>query len=425
MALRTTSSQPRKRKARAPAQGRSRGHQPSARTLLQLLDDKVEEYTVQDWRLRNLRLVEVLADMKLLDLEVVPKEAHRVLTDLLIHVMNGAATDPQNAGHVRAQNENILHYGITARLSPERLSVVLEAGFIHDLNKAMGEPLRGDEFGVRDQHGRLVPLMTTMAQIVGLNHLGDRTRSAIHAATKLTKGALSPEVARAIDQCIVHHGLGSSKFIQDLVEGRNSWWGSEFIDPDTHQRKLVHPAQPPLTLESVVHDLADSTQQMQGGAAWLMKYPAGFWRASGRSLADMLSGRDQSKHEDIPMSLRLQIDVETETCHAIIEDARARQILTDALAEKLLRAVKAATASSREWIDNDPEYLGRKDGESVYHDVARTLRVSAEAAHKKLECALAGSDECAALEPIVWQSGRRVDLARAKALASMITSLQS
>src|SRR5262245_18261914 len=117
MALRRTTTQPRKRKSRAPAPSRSaRNQRTNARALLDLLDDKVEEYTVHDWRQRNLRLVEVLAEMKLIDLDVVSKEAHRVLTELLIHVMNAAATDPQNAGHVRAQNENILHYGLTAHL---------------------------------------------------------------------------------------------------------------------------------------------------------------------------------------------------------------------------------------------------------------------------------------------------------------------
>jgi hypothetical protein len=420
MALRTTTP-PRKRKTRAHTPARSsRQPRTSARTLIDLLDDKVEEYTVNDWRKRNLRLADMLAEMKLIDPTIVSKEAHRVLTDLLIHVMNAAATDPQNAGHVRAQNENILHYGITARLSTRSLSIALEAGFIHDLNKAMGEPLRRDDFGVRDQRGRLVPMMTTMAQIVGLNHLGDRTRSAIEAAARLPKGALAPEIARAIDMCIIHHGLGSSKFIQDLMEGRNAWWGDEFVDHETKTRKLVHPSQPPLTLESVIHDLADSTQQMQGGAAWLMKYPAGFWRASGRSLANMLSGRGQAKDEDIPMSLRLQIDVETATCKGIIEDARRREIVSDDLAARLERAVKDATASSVEWIDDSPDYLANKTGESVYHDVAHSLRIAPEQAKKKLELAIAGRPESAELEPIVWESGRRVDLDRAKALAAVI-----
>src|SRR5207237_850121 len=144
-----------------------------------------------------------------------------------------------------------------------------------------------------------------------------------------------------------------------------------------------------------------------GGAAWLMKYPAGFWRGSGRSLADMLSGRDQSKDSDIPMSLRLQIEVETATCGAILEEARAKGIVDADQSARLEKAVKDATASSAEWIDDSPEYLARKDRESVYHDVSRSLRISPEQAKARLNEAVAGTPECSALEPIVWESGRR------------------
>src|SRR5690349_1754449 len=91
----------RKLPARAPSKTEFRPDPPS---LLALLDDELDEYTVGDWRSRNLRLTEILSELGLYDQDAVPYEAHRMLTDSLIHVLNGAATDPQNAGHVRAQN---------------------------------------------------------------------------------------------------------------------------------------------------------------------------------------------------------------------------------------------------------------------------------------------------------------------------------
>ncbi|MCK6544789.1 hypothetical protein L6R52_02905 [Myxococcota bacterium] len=404
-------------RTRAPSKT---GRGETSRSLVRLLDDDLDHYTVHDWRVRNLRLYDELVDLGFVDPHVVPAEAHRFLTEALIQVMNGAATDPQNAGHVRAQNENILHFGLAARVPKRTLTIALAAGFIHDLNKAMGEPLRQDELGVRDVRGRLVPMMTTMAQIVGLNHLGERTRSTLAAATRLSKGALDREVFAAIDRCIVHHGLGSSRFIRELVAGKNPWWGEEFVDPVTGVQKLVHPAQPPLTLESVIHDLADSTQQMQGGAAWLMKYPAGFWRGSGRSLADMLSGGDPDADAAVPMSLRLQIDVETATCREIIVSAEAANIIDAALAVKLLDAVGEATRSSRQWIEDDAEYLADRDGESVYHDLGRALGVAPETARDKLAATISGTPEADELETVLWRSGRRVDLQRARDLAHRI-----
>lgn len=419
MARRPPASSPRRRAARGPSSAK-RAPDAGRTRLFELLDDKVEDYTVSDWRDRNLSLSKRLADLGLIDREIVPPEAHRALTESLIHVLNGAATDPQNAGHVRAQNENIVHYGLHARLSPKSLTIALEAGFIHDLNKAIGEPLRQDELGVRDPRGRLVPAITTMAQSVGLNHLGERTRAAIVAATRLKAGALAPEVAKDIDRCIVHHGLGSSRFIQDLLEGKNAWWGAEFVDPNTGERRLIHPEQPPLTLESVVHDLADSTQQMQGGAAWLLKYPAGFWRASQRSLADMLSGGDGVAEDGIPMSLRLQSRVETATCNEIIDLAEKQAILDSARGSSLRKAVTEATASSERWICDSADYLADPGGMSVYHDVGRALGTSAEDAHGQLAQAIIGSAQCDVLERLVWESAARVDRDRARSLADRI-----
>src|SRR6185295_17385277 len=134
---------------------------------------------------------------------------------------------------------------------------------------------------------------------------------------------------------------------------------------------------PPNSLESVIHDLADSTQQMQGGAAWLMKYPAGFWRASGRSLADMLSGGsvESSTLGSVPLSLRLQIAVETATCEEIIVVAEEAQLIDLDRGRALRKAVDEATDSSALWIEDTPEYLADPDGVSVYHDVGRALGV--------------------------------------------------
>lgn len=396
------------------------GRGDTSRSLVRLLDDDLDHYTVHDWRGRNLRLFDELVELGLVDAHVLPPESHRFLTEALIQVMNGAATDPQNAGHVRAQNENVLHFGLAAGVPKRTLTIALAAGFVHDLNKAMGEPLRQDEWGVRDARGKLVPMMTTMAQIVGLNHLGERTRSTLVAATRLSKGALDRDVFAAIDRTIIHHGLGSSRFIRELVDGKNPWWGEEFVDPSTGIRKLVHPAQPPLTLESVIHDLADSTQQMQGGAAWLMKYPAGFWRGSGRSLADMLSGGDPHADAAVPMSLRLQIDVETATCRELVQAAEVAGIIDVPLGVKLLDAVGEATRSSRQWIEDDPEYLADRDGESVYHDLGRALGLPPESARDRLASTMPGTPEADELETVLWRSGRRVDLGRARDLAHRI-----
>jgi hypothetical protein len=338
------------------------------------------------------------------------------LTETLIHYRVGAAIDPQNAGHVRAQNENVVHFGIIAGVPQETLTIALTAGFIHDLNKAVGEPLRHDEWAVRNDRGDVVPVMTTMAQIVGLNHLGSRTRRAIVDVVHMKNG-FSLEIADRIDRCIIHHGLGSSRFIRDLIDGKNPWWGSEFVDA-TGARKMIHTDQPPLTLESVIHDLADSAQQMQGGGAWMMKYPSGFWAGSGRSFADMISGGEDDG--DVPMSLRRQMEVETETCHAIIGDARRAQLIDDATVELLRKAVDESIFWSRQWIDDSEEHLREPDGRSVYHDLGRKLGLSPHAARARLRAASPGTPAGDAVEDLIWESGRRVDSDRATGLAKLI-----
>lgn len=387
-------------------------------SIVDLLDDDVADYTLADWRRRNLVFYERLVEHGLFDPALVPFEAHKYLVDTLIRVRVGAATDPQNAGHVRAQNENVVHYAAAAGVSREVLSISLSAGFIHDLNKALGEPLRTDEFAVRDGDGRIVTSMTTMAQIVGLNHLGERTRRAINATTRLRDGAIAPEIADRIDRCIVHHGLGSSRFIQELIDGKNEWWGDEFVDAETGERKLVHPAQPPLTIESVIHDLADSTQQMQGGAAWLMKYPAGFWRASKRSYFDMLTDTVVPDEGGIAMSLAGQIEVETATCEEIIARGVAQEVIDATLADRLRAAVGTAIVSSQRWHDHTD--LANDEGESVYHDVAAVLNITREEALERLRDATPGTPEGDAIEDVIWDSGRKLDRKRARDLAHRI-----
>lgn len=388
--------------------------------LLSLFDEDVAGYSLSDWRQRNLRLFELLEQRGLVDAQTVPRPALEFLLQRLLHLRVGAATDPQNAGHVRAQNENVLHFGLSAKVPRRTLSIALVAGYIHDLNKAFREPLRTDAFAVRDQDGAVVPLMLSMAQIVGLNHLGDRTRRELVAATQLSLGALDPQVAQAIDRCIVHHGLGSSQFICELIEGRNAWWGDEFVDHETGVRKLVHPPQPELTLESVVHDLADSAQQMQGGVAWLMKYPAGYWRGLGRSYADMLTGRDDDAGASVPMSLQHQIKVEAQTCAEIIEAGQLKGVVDETTASALRAAVLQAIRPSLAWIDDAPQTLARAEGETVYHDVAEGLGITAAQACSRLAAAAPGTVEVDLLEESIWQSGRRLDRRRAHLLTRVV-----
>ncbi len=387
---------------------------------VELFDDDLGSYSLEAWRARNLAIYALLARQGLIDPKIVPEGAHRYLTDQLIHIRVGAANDPQNAGHVRAQNENVIHYALAAAASPATLTIALEAGFIHDLNKAFGEPLRADAYAVRDAHGRPLRVMSTMAQIVGLNHLGARTRGALDAATRLAQDPLSAEVAAAIDRCIIHHGLGSSRFIKDLVQGQNPWWGDEFVDTQTGAPRIIHPPQPPLTIESLIHDLADSTQQMQGGAAWLMKYPAGFWRASGRSFADMLS-RPGTPEDTVPMSLRHQIEVETDTCRQLIDQALDNALISPSAAERLRQAVDAAAESSRAWLDDRPQTLAGP-AQTAYHDLAQAWGVSAEQAHLRLQNATPGTPEGDHAEELLWRSGRRLDRERAKDLARAVES---
>jgi hypothetical protein len=387
--------------------------------LVALLDDPLD-FTVEQWRLRNLRLYDELVHLGHLDPALVSREAHGFLTGALVHRDNPAARDRQNAGHIRAQNENILHYGLSAGVDRGAVTIALAAGFIHDLNKAVGEPLRGDRFAVHRRDGSRVEAQHSVALSVGLNHLGERTRRAIEDATRLEVGPLEPSTAAAIDHCIVHHGLGSSRFVRLLVRGRNAWWGEEFADPVSGIPTLRLPTQPPATLASVIHDLADSTQQMQGGVAWLHKYPFGFWRESGRSLAALLSEPGPLAAEQIPMSLRQQLEEETDTCRDIVLDGHRGGLFGDAVARALEAAILTAVRPSRRWVDDDPDYLAQPDGESVYHHLAADWGVPTTEARARLGRLRPDSDEGAGCEAALVRSARRVDVARTRALAELI-----
>lgn len=391
------------------------------RSLLELLDDDVTDYGLRDWRARNGRLFSILADMRLVDRSVVPQAVVEHLMNALINVRVGAANDPQNAGHVRAQNENVIHFSLAANVDSEITTVALVAGFVHDMNKSLGERLRRDEYAVTTTDGTRLDAMTTLAQLVGLNHLGDRTRAAIeHAVTEIP--AFDRSVGERVDRCIIHHGLGSSRFIRDLIEGNNPWWGHEFVDQESGAKKLVHPPQPPPTLESLVHDLADSAQQMQAGGAWLLKYPSGYWVDSGRSYGDMFSGESSSKESGpIPMSLKLQIAVETATCLDLIATAVRQEVIDAEMRIKLEGALDMAAAGSRAWVDDDPESLAREEGSSVYHDIGRERGISAAAAKKMLDETHVGTQQARDLDDLIWRSSRRVESERAQGLAARIS----
>lgn len=358
----------------------------------------------------------VLVECGAVDPEVVSVPVVEFLVDRLVNARVGAALDLQNAGHIRAQNENVVYFGLCSGVGREALTIALVAGLIHDLNKAFRESLREDRFAVTDGDGRMLREMATEAQVVGLNHLGERTRRALQDATELPSDALAVEVAEAIDLCIVHHGLGASRFIRELIAGVNPWWGHEFVDPKTKARRLYHPPQPPLSVASVLHDLADSTQQMQAGLAWLMKYPVGYWSGSGRSFAEMLSG---SPGDDgpIPLSLRRQIEVETETSRAIIREGEAEALLSDREARRLFEALDRAMASSRRWVETPAD--GGVVG-TVYAEVARVLGVTVEETYAQMSRLGPGDVGTGPLEAAIWDVAKGLDSERAVTLADLI-----
>lgn len=368
------------------------------------------ETRVSAWRRRGLDLWSALGP-ELSDF--VPREAVEQLLSSLIRLDNPACQDPSIAAHVMAQNDNLVVLARWAEAPPEILATALAAGLVHDLNKAPGEPLRRDDFAVRARDGQLFERVTTEAEVVGLNHYGERTRATLE---RLVQGDLVGEtVAQEIDRCIVHHGLGSSRFIRALVHGRLGWGRGDFLDPDG-QPRFVLPQQPRPTLATVLHDLADSAQQMQAGAAWISKYPLGYWRDTGATWAELLSG--EGGEGELPTGLQGQLRIELETCQGILREAIEAGILHRASALRLERGVEALVAAGRAWVDARPETLALPNGETIYHQLAVAFGTSAFQIHDRLlELAPGDAPE---VDHRVLRAAHALDEARARQLHAAV-----
>lgn len=332
---------------------------------------------IYDWQLRSLNLWAALRP-KLG--EMVKPEAVEWILGALISPNNPACCDASNAAHIMAQNDNLIVLAQWIKASPEVFSIALMAGFIHDLNKAKDEPLRTDEYAVLTRSGQKMLLMTSDAQVVGLNHYGQRTFSALKDAQ--ARGLLSEMVRVGIDRCILHHGLGSSRFIQSLVQGKLGYGQDDYLDADG-QPRLCLPPQPPASLATVLHDLADSVQQMQAGVAWVKKYPLGYWRQSQSSWADLLSG--DTVDGKMPTGLIGQLRTELATCRGILSESVKRHIISNAQALRLERGVRALVDSGRAWVDNRSEVFELTGGQTVYHQMGSIWGVSPKKAEERLK----------------------------------------
>ncbi|MEO1234692.1 MAG: hypothetical protein AAFZ18_37955, partial [Myxococcota bacterium] len=357
---------------------------------------------ISDWRRRGLDLWKALGP-ELCD--HVPLECVEALLAELIHPDNPACADAGNAAHVMAQNDNLVVLARWAKAPARELAIALAGGFVHDLNKASGEVLRADRYAVYLRDGSRVETIDSEPLVVGLNHYGERTRAAIFAQVD---DGLPPEVAEAIDACIVHHGLGSSRFIAGLVRGELGFGRDDFLSEDTEPRFIL-PDQPPLTLASVLHDLADSVQQMQAGAAWVSKYPLGYWRSSGSSWHQLLSGDGQDG--DVPTGLEGQLRVELSTCQAILRRAIEAGIVNRSLALRLERGVEALIGGGRAWVDARDETLLLPRGETVYHQLAAALGGTSQDARELLEQLRPGDDP--RLDARILRAAQTLDAARA------------
>lgn len=362
------------------------------------------------WRRRGLDLWGALGS----DLaHFVSTSAVEALLEALIHPDNPACHDASNAAHMMAQNDNLVVLARWADAPADVVATALAAGLIHDLNKAPHEPLRRDGYAVRTSEGALVEHMASEPIVVGLNHYGERTRATLQRLVEA--GQLAEPMAAGIDRCIVHHGFGSSRFIRALVEGKVSWGRADFLDENARPRFRL-PVQPRPTLATVLHDLADSAQQMQAGVAWVSKYPMGYWKDTGASWAELLSGDAESGN--VPTGLSGQLRTELETCQSILRQAIEFNIVNRALALRLERGVEALVAAGRSWVDERPETLGLPHGETVYHHLAQSMGGSASATRAHLLGVRPGEEP--ALDARIIKAAHALDEARALQLHTAV-----
>lgn len=370
------------------------------------LDGISDAALIAAWRRRGIDLWAAMAS----ELSAyVGAAAIEALLTALIHEDNPACHDRSNAAHVMAQNDNLVILASGAGLPGEALAIALAAGLVHDLNKAADEPLRQDELGVRTADGQPVDRLRAAAEVVGLNHYGERTRRAFDAL--VGDGLLDEASARQIDRCVVHHGLGSSRFIRGLVRGELGFGRDDFVAPDGRPR-LRLPPQPRPTLATVLHDLADSAQQMQAGSAWVSKYPLGYWRESGASWRQLLSGDVDTF--DMPVGLIGQLEVELATCQDILREGVAAEVLHRGMALRLERGVHALIDAGRAWADDDPETLALPHGGTVYHQLAQAQGGTAADAHARLSELRPGDDPN--LDARLLRGAHALDDARARQL---------
>ena len=365
---------------------------------------------VEDWRRRGLDLWRALeAELS----PFVPTAAIEQLLGRLIRSDNPACMDRGNAAHVMAQNDNVVVLARWGETPPSALALALAGGFVHDLNKAPGEPLRQDAFRVRRQDGAGVPTIHSPAEVVGLNHYGARTRAALDGL--VTGGLLGEDVAAAIDRVILHHGFGSSRFVRALVAGQLAWGKDDYLDEDGRAR-YAFPSQPPTTLASVLHDLADSAQQMQVGPAWIAKYPLGYWRKRPASWLEHLTG--ELEEHGIPFGLKAQMRAERATGQAILSHAVEARILSESTALKLDRGVEALIAAGRDWVDDREEVLHLPRGTTVYHQLGQSMGEPAPVIHERLSTLRPGDDPD--LDARLERVAHTLDDARARQLHATI-----
>jgi len=326
--------------------------------------------SISEWRRRNIEIYAQLLREGYVDPETLSAGIVQLICEELINESNPAAQDSLNAGHIRSQNENILFLAAMAKISPRDLAICITAGFIHDLNKAVGDPLRQDRYAVRYKTGTKVRKQTNLALSVGLNHLGNRTRKVLDAVHKRHPSDIHHQVAREIDECIIHHGIGSSRFIRGLFNGENPWWRDVYWNERDCAPNYLHPSQPSSSVCTVVHDLADSAQQMQGDSGWLQKYPFGYWAESNLSFWQMFWDCRPLKKIHVAQSLAEQVVLESQTCAEILEQAHTLKLLTKSQLTRLEVAVRSIAQSSKQWLTRSVQ-KSLPPGQSLLTDLIR------------------------------------------------------